>query len=414
MQGMINALRGTVRVEVTGAYPERFMNLSAENQVAFWDMERVDPVTIRVTMHIQGYKRMRPLAENAMCAMKPVRKSGAPFFLWRLRKRYALLVGLLLAVTALFVLSLYIWEIEVVGNETIPAAEILETLEEVGVGVGFFAPSVEPAAVRDAMLLKLDELLWLTVNINGSRAVVIVRERIPPPEIVDHDTPAAIYAAKTGVIEKITVLEGLPLYKVGDTVLQGEDLVSGRMESLSSSVRLVRARAEVYARTWYEFSVQMPLELMEKQYTGESSTKSTISFVGKRINLFFNSRIPYAACDKITEETSVTLPGGILLPIAIQTSTYNEYEKVYSVLAEDQAEALLKERLLDKLEASLLPGGEIRDESYAVSVTDGVMTVTLRAECLEQIGGARPLSQEELQIPAEPEPAAETEEGNIN
>ena len=47
---IINLLRGSVRVEVTGAFPERFLNLCAQEGLAFWDMEQPDSHTLRLTV----------------------------------------------------------------------------------------------------------------------------------------------------------------------------------------------------------------------------------------------------------------------------------------------------------------------------------------------------------------------------
>ena len=38
MQAIINFLRGSVLFTVTGAFPERFLNLCAQRGVGFWDL----------------------------------------------------------------------------------------------------------------------------------------------------------------------------------------------------------------------------------------------------------------------------------------------------------------------------------------------------------------------------------------
>ena len=36
---LVNALRGSVRLEVEGAFPERFLNLCAQRGILFWNVE---------------------------------------------------------------------------------------------------------------------------------------------------------------------------------------------------------------------------------------------------------------------------------------------------------------------------------------------------------------------------------------
>ena len=48
MQKLINFLRGSVRLEVTGAFPERFLNLCAQAGIGFWELEWPDGTTLRL------------------------------------------------------------------------------------------------------------------------------------------------------------------------------------------------------------------------------------------------------------------------------------------------------------------------------------------------------------------------------
>lgn len=394
MQNIVNMMRGSVRVEVQGAYPERFMNICAENDIQFWNLERIDELTVRVTMHIGGYNKMRPLLGNVMCTAKVLKKDGAPFFVWRIRKRYALIVGFIAVIVLTWIMSLYIWDITVTGNDKVTASEILEALENVGVGIGTYSPSIDSEALRNEVLLELKDISWITIQVNGSKATVVVRERTKLPDMKDDETPTSITAGKSGIIKEMIVFNGEAVRAVGDSVSEGDDIVSGIMNSLSSGSRIVAADAEVYARTWYQFSAQMPLETSKKEYTGDTNKKISIFFGGNRINLYLNGGISYSECDKMIEENFLTLPGGIILPIKLVVSTYTEYEKATYTLSNDQAVELLKEQLMTRLEDSI--DGEITDTSFDLLEKDGIMTVTLNAECYEQIGITRNLTEEEM------------------
>ncbi len=96
--------------------------------------------------------------------------------------------------------SLFIWRIDVTGNETLTTGQILRCLDECGVRPGTYWPALSNDLVRNDMVLRLPELRWLTVNVHGSCAEVIVREKEPLPDITPDDTPVSIYASATGVI----------------------------------------------------------------------------------------------------------------------------------------------------------------------------------------------------------------------
>lgn len=396
MQSIINLARGSVRAEIQGAYPERFMNICAENDIGFWDLEHVDEVTLRVTMTIGDYKKMRRFLNNIMCTAKTIKKSGAPFLLWRIRKRYALILGLIAVVALTWVMSLYIWDISVTGNDRVSATEILEVLSLNGVGVGTYSPSIDSESLRNQVLLELDELSWITIHVNGSKATVVVRERVETPDLLQEDRPGNIIAAKSGIIEEMIVFDGVSIRAKGDSVSEGDEIVSGAIDSLASGMRFVNARGEIYARTWYEYTMTMPVEYAKKTYTGSSSTKSAIIFGGNRINLYINSGNSYEDYDKITSEKFLTLAGGVVLPVKIATSTYVQYTAETTDISEDAAVEILKERLLYRLEENLEENGKIIKTEFDATTGQGVVTVRLTAECREQIGISRALTEDEM------------------
>ena len=100
--------------------------------------------------------------------------------------------------------------------------------------------------------------------------------------------------------------------------------------------------------------------------------------------------------DKITAEDNIRLPTGNILPIVIVRETYTEYEKTAVTLSRDEAENLLEKQLLSLL-SSLITDGEIAETQFETALQDGVLTMTLKAECLEQIAGMREMTENERQ-----------------
>lgn len=393
MQTVFNMLRGSVRVEVEGIFPERFLNLCATQGMEFWDLERISDKCFRATMNIAAYRRVDKISQSAQCRVRTVKHKGAPFFLRRFKKRYFLLAGMLACVGLILLSSMYIWELEVVGNSTISEGEILAALDETGVGVGTWGLSVDPAIIRNEMLNKLDRLLWITVNVKGSRAEVVVRERVDPPEIIDPSVPTDVITLKTGIIDSINDYTGLALFQEGDTVLAGQTVVSGALTSGLGTTRYVHAIADINLRTWYDYSAQMPSEVLKKQYTGEEVVKKSINLLGILVNLHFGTGIGYSEYDKIRFESRLSL-FGLPLPITVVTTRYVEYTTAEAALDSGVIEAELQQALLDKL------GSRLSDESSIVSARfsksgEALVRVTLHAECLEQTGAARPMDTAE-------------------
>ena len=276
MQSLINRLQGQVRLEVEGAYPERFLNICAANGLPFWDLVYESETCLRVTMTRKNHRRLAPFAERVMCTVTPLHQTGLPFFLGRFRHRYAFLVGGILCFFSLFTLSRFIMDIDITGNEAVSSDQILTVLKESGLHFGAYGPSLDESLLSHQILLEMPELSYCNINITGCRATVIVRERIPKPDIIDMRTPTNVVATKAGVITRMETLEGIPKVMVGSTVLPGELLISGvdDIESAagdgsSAGTRLLHAMGNVYAKTYYKRSAQTPLTAASKVYTGK-------------------------------------------------------------------------------------------------------------------------------------------------
>ena len=395
-QRILSLARGIFRVEVACKYPERFMNMCAANGVEFWCTNISEDGTVVAYVRESGFRRLTELSSRYGFEVTHVSKTGAPSMWRKIRKRHVLITGLVLAFVVTRAMSLFVWDINVYGNKTVPSATIMRTLGRLDFGYGAFGPRIDSEELADKMLLEIPELSWFAVNIRGSHADVLVRERIPPPDIIDVNTPAVVIATKSGIITKISVLEGTPLVSVGDTVEKGAVLVSGLRDIRSSGTRTVHALAEIEARTWYDLSSQIPVEATVKRYTGEKKRRNSLIILQKWINFNLNSGISWADYDKITEEKNLTLPGGVVLPIRLVTETYIEYYPLSLRQARENLELVLKKNLTERLNASIADG-TVNAVSWEVTEAGGVVTVTLHAECVEQIAVSVEVTADELQ-----------------
>lgn len=383
MRGALDIIRGTARIQARGPRPERMLNLLSREGIWFTRSERCDDSAVAFTVLRSDLNRTLQLARQAYFETQLLRHAGLPSLAHRVRRRFALYLMPPLCLLAVFILSMFIWEIEITGSETISDAQLLAVLEENGVGIGTFGLTIDRELLRDKVIAELPKISWMTVNVNGSKAEVIVRERVARPQTVDLKTPTDIIAAKTGLICEMSVFEGAKHAEKGETVMQGELLISGSMPSLSGKTRRVHAQGTVKARTWHEFSAKIPLEYIGKHYTGETKTKKTLIIGNYRLNLYFNGGISLDACDKIIYKERLSLPGGMALPIEVVTAEYREYIPTPALMNEDDAELILKNGLVKKLQ------DETRGEPLSLeflSAADGdFFVVTLQAECMEDI-----------------------------
>lgn len=401
MKKLMGWLFGLVTVRVTGAQPEDFLNLCARENLLLWRMVRLDPFTLEVQVTGRQYPWLCRLAERTQCQVREQRRRGLPFFLKRFRRRYALLAGLVLFVFLALAGSQVILTIDVTGNQTITNEEIISQLRLCGVSVGTWGPSVPIRAVENKLMLAMDQLSFCSVNLYGTRAEVIVREVDPAPDLREEEVPTNVVSAATGIITQIEAWKGDAQFKEGDTVCQGEVLISGQvlldpppLVETDLGTMLVHAEGRVFARTWRTMTAQISLTAQGKEYTGETITRRCLSVMGQRMKFYQNSSVPYEKYDIITHLRSWTPVEGKTLPILWETTTYREYTLTERQLDPGQAEQLLRDALEESLLASL-DQGKVLQKDFTVSQEGDVLSVTLLAQCDEQIGRLREMDTTE-------------------
>ena len=393
MKRIINFFRGWVEFTVAGAFPERLFNLCAQLGVAFWGLVRVDAHTLTLRVAASDRKAFRQAVEKAQCTILDQQRGGVPFFAWRFRKRYAFLAGLACALMAVIVFSQFILTVDVTGNETVPTAVITAQLRRQGVRLGAYGPGLDVRQIAQEALIELDDLSYMTINLHGTRAEVIVRERVEPPEVAEDEEFCDIYATTDGVITRMEVTAGDALVEPGTAVLKGEPLIAGMIElepplysDLPSRYLTVRAEGKVYASTRRVLTAQIPLTASVKQYTGEETVHYALLLPGRRINFYQNSGISYEEYDKITK--SKVVEG---LPVTLLKEVCRAYTTVEQPLNAEAAQTLLEEQLHQRL-LDMVGTGTVQEEQFSAKVEHDVLTVTLTAECEEEIGREGPLT----------------------
>ena len=394
MKKLINLLLGYVELEVVGAFPERLLNLCAQNRLPFWRLCWIDETGFTFRVALKNRKRLEELARRCGCELtERGRRGGAVVAQGIVRRRWGFLVGLAVCLLAVSWLSKFLLVIEVLGNETVPTAVILSQLQRVGVRPGAYGPAIAQREAANEALLGLPELSYMAINIYGTRAEVIVREVEKVPELLDESTPADVVATSDGIIEDIHAETGRAMFNDGDIVAKGEVLISGVLdlrEPVGGTVDLgylvVHAAGDVTARTWRTLEETIPLAAQAKEYTGEESRGYSVKFLWFDVDFFENSSISQGRYDKITETSELTLFGRTM-PASLTTVTKRGYTLREEPLDREEAAARLEEILLVRL-AELMAehSGEVLQTDFVTREDNGRLTVTLLAECREEIG----------------------------
>ena len=393
-------LRGYVRVRVESAWPERVLNLCAARDIALREPKWTSASELRFAVARRDFRAFRQALANTDAQWSMERKAGAPYFFARFRRRYALLLGLTAFAALLIVNSLFIWDFEVSGNDAVPDEKILRVLAENGVRRGTFVHSFRSQDLCNHALLELPELSWLTVNVRGCRACVVVREREQPPEIVNHRAPTNVVSKRAALVTRVLALDGRAMVQKDAIVQRGQLLISGVAEiddvvQPNAPTRFLAGKGEVWGRTWHSLSVKIPLTYEAKCYTGGERHEYALLWGEKRLKFQKDSSNIGANCDKMIDQTKWRLFGVIALPVTWETETYLPYETRTLTRTPEQAEAMGAAVLEGQLAALLGETGSVTNAQFTAKKQGQTLTVTMSAECSEQIGEEVPIAMNE-------------------
>ena len=373
---VIERIRGVVRAELFGAYPESLLNAAAGAGIELWELNSPGENCVRFSCYERSLEQLDALAKRCGCELTLLRRRGGSLLRSFLLRRTVLLGGALLALGLMLLSSLFVWSVEVRGAERVSRGEILRALEDAGLTVGSFWPGLPADLLRSRALQQLPELGWMSVNVCGSRAIVQVREREEKPLLETETGEESLFASSGGVVRRISVLSGRAEVQAGEPVTAGQLLVTAIPGQ-------GRARGSVTAETWRELIAVRPALETEKDPGRWRYSRFALIFGKRRLNLYFSSGKAIDGCDKIVSEYTLGQRGLFALPIRVVRETV-----VPCRIRETKAGfADIAARLMTRLQSGL--EGQVLEHSCTAAEKDGLLIVTLRAHCMENIALAR-------------------------
>ncbi|MBQ8207417.1 MAG: sporulation protein YqfD [Clostridia bacterium] len=349
-------------------------------------------ITIRMSLY--AAKKLAKLLREDEIPFE-IREGGLPVLLAKYKKRYGLMAGALIIIALLFFSGRYVWDIRVSGNSTLTAAEVKAELANAGFGNGYEIGLDDVDDITNSVLINSEKIAWMSINMRGNVAYVQIREKINAEGEFGGDMSgdSNMVASRDGIIEYIEVMRGTSAVTEGQSVREGELLISGISESTHGEYRTEHALGRVYAITNRHFSVKIPLKFEKKVLSEPVCTKKTVKFFSKYINIFRNYGNLGTNCVKIEEENSFSLFGLPDLPVSILSEMTMEYETVNAIRSAQQASELAFFELERLIETELASADLLR-KTISTEMTENEFLLECEIVCLENIAVSMPMGEE--------------------
>lgn len=384
--GIIDTLKGNYTVHAEGRFPERVLNILTTRGIYVHDVIKKDASTLEFSVSRKAYEKIAGMQFEGI-NITLTEKRGLPVFLRRYKKRLALILLPLTFLLITGVLSRFIWRVEIEGGDAALRKEVRKVIKANGVYTGALKSKIDRYETKRNAILEIDNLAWLWVDVKGTTASVKVRPRTEKPTLLKINEPSDVISLHTGVIEKMQVYCGIPLFTEGMTVEKGQVVVTGVLRSENENIPTYyhHACADITLRVDFEKTFVIPKKTIKKVPTGKKKSVFGINFKKNKIKFSLNSGISYTDYDKI--EKTIKIP---LLPISFTKTTYLEADVV-------EEDTVISERMLQSrqsFEESLRKQDiKIISTDETVSEDGDYVRLTLRAQGLVRADKEVPITE---------------------
>lgn len=319
---------GYIKVSVYGFAPERFMNLIIKNEVVIWDVESSEQGYVFYTGR-KNLLKMKPYLQKTNMKLKVNERYGLPYFFKQNKRRFPFVIGFFVFLTALYILSLFIWEVKVTGEDKLVAENILKKIEKNYVSLGTLKSNVDCSKLEEALRREFNEISWISCELKGTVLTVYLEEGMIPKKTAEENITGDIVASKDAVITKMVTRQGTPMVKVKDAVKKGDILISGTIyiyddnnEVLETSY--IAADGDVYGTTNYSYEDYVELKYYQKQYSKKSKRHITLYFMDYCLTPF-TPKMKTEKFDTYTQIHKARISNNFYLPFGYKSVKRTEY-----------------------------------------------------------------------------------------
>ena len=355
---VIRYMKGYIRIRITGYSTERFLNACCHKGILLWGLQPAGGA-YEMNISIQGFRQLKPIIRKTGTKVTIVRRFGLPFFLHKYRRRKLFFAGAFLCVALIFLMSRYIWNIDITGNQTRTDETLLEFLESQEVKNGMPKSQVDCARIVKDIRKEYDDIIWVSASIQGTRLMIQIKENedsIPAAdaatqETTDEQNPVSkeeamdIVADQDCLVTDIIPRKGIPMVQEGTEVKKGDVLISGQVPVVNDAGETIayqyhESDADILGQTTLEYQNEIENTYVVKEYSEVHKEEYFLQLGQYRIRLA-SIKNPYESWEMHGEFHQLRLGKGLYLPICYGKRTATPYKATKEKYTKKELQQLL-------------------------------------------------------------------------
>ena len=382
---MINYIRGYYVLIVEGIDAEKYLNFICKSRISIYNVKRISNTKIEFCVNRGDLKKIKNTYRGSKFEIKIKQKTGIPFLAKRIYRYKTMVFSAIVSLFLLLLTTQFVTDIYIQVPEGIKKEDIRKELYQVGLKPGVYKKSIDRKEIRDHIMLKFNDVAYLSINVKGTNIFVTVTKKAETLKSVEQSNYCNIIANKDCIIEKVIARSGNSVVQKGDIVRKGDVLING---SNNKSI------PEVWATTFYEASKSASYEEVVKEKTGNKKNVYTLSFYDNKYTIRRN--IKYNDYVIENQEYKLSL-GNYTFPLKLKVSTFYETEDKKIEKDKEQVKKELKEKTLKELDYIIPASARIVDSKHDYKVNKNMLEYTITVQTSENIANVYSLSKAEAE-----------------
>ena len=400
----MSVVSNQVRCLVTGEETLRFVNLCRNNGIELRHLVRRENA-IQMEIDAENFKKLRPLVRKTHVKIHILNRHGPAFFFYRHKRRWWFLLGMTVFAGMIYILSLFVWQIDIDGNRKYTDALILQALAQMDVKTGCRKSEIDLPEIEEELRIMYNEITWVSASITGTKLQIELREgdlkisgssgggqtgnvkrvenRENNPKTQngesETDLPANLVADEDAIITNLVVRRGTVAVRYGDEVKKGDVLIEGKVyiyneDETLKKVDYLTAEGDVFGKyqELYEKHYQRKHEV--RSYTGKNYRELGVEIVGKSFclpvweNILKKQLEGNTLSEVWSWKKQFRLTPTFYLPFALEYTEYVPYENVVEEYTDEVIKKMAEEELQKYLNELEKKGVQIISNSVTISL----------------------------------------------
>ena len=400
----MSVVSNQVRCLVTGEETLRFVNLCRNNGIELRHLVRRENA-IQMEIDAENFKKLRPLVRKTHVKIHILNRHGPAFFFYRHKRRWWFLLGMTVFAGMIYILSLFVWQIDIDGNRKYTDALILQALAQMDVKTGCRKSEIDLPEIEEELRIMYNEITWVSASIAGTKLQIELREgdlkisgssgggqtgnvkrvenRENNPKTQngesETDLPANLVSDEDAIITNLVVRRGTVAVRYGDEVKKGDVLIEGKVyiyneDETLKKVDYLTAEGDVFGKYQELDEKHYQRKHEVRSYTGKNYRELGVAIVGKSFCLPVWENI----LKKQLEENTLSevwswkkqfrLTPTFYLPFALEYTEYVPYKNVVEEYTDEVIKKMAEEELQKYLNELEKKGVQIISNSVTISL----------------------------------------------